>query len=142
MKPKGMTWTGLFHMVRVEFEKYNKLFKNSQKNFLEQNPDLPSTKVVLKPSGKLPYLAELKDLMSNGKSFQNYLKPLSEEELNKIVLNDEELEKKQELVYERQIQGKKSPVKKAHIKKLKEPQIKSSKKYKVLIKRMQGKKKR
>lgn len=67
------------------------------------NPNLSNPKLALKAPGKLPYLAELKGVMKDGKTFQNYLKPLSEKELNNIILNDEELEKKQELVYERQI---------------------------------------
>jgi len=67
------------------------------------NPNLSDPRLARKAPGKLPFLTELKEVMKDKKTFQNYLKPLSEEELKDITLNDEEIEEKQELTIQRQI---------------------------------------
>ena len=59
----------------------------------------------LLPSPKsLEYLPELKALMKDNGKFRDYLKPISNEELDKITLNDEQLIEKQEEIYHRQIE--------------------------------------
>lgn len=67
------------------------------------NPNLSNPRLAIKAPGKLPFLPELKELMKDDASFHNYLKPMSEEELTEIMLDDEELEKKQEITIKRQI---------------------------------------
>ena len=67
------------------------------------NPNLSNSRLAIKAPGKLPFLPELKEIMKDDDSFHNYLKPMSEEELTEIMLDDEELEKKQEITIKRQI---------------------------------------
>ena len=67
------------------------------------NPKLSNSRLAIKSPGKLPFLPELKKIMKDDDSFHNYLKPMSEEELTEIMLDDEELEKKQEITIKRQI---------------------------------------
>ena len=63
----------------------------------KSNPLLPS------PSA-LKYMPELKVLMKDNEKFRSYLKPMNNEELGKITLNDEQLIEKQEEIYHRQIE--------------------------------------
>ena len=67
------------------------------------NPNLSNPHLALKAPGKLPYLAELKEIMKDGATFHNYLKPMSEEELKVVTLDDDELEIRQELAIDRHI---------------------------------------
>ena len=68
------------------------------------------------------FLPELKSIMKDPEKFRNYLKPMSEEELNIITLDDEELEKKQELAIKRQIKRlEKEQPKEIVLKNLKKP---------------------
>ena len=88
----------------------------------DTNPNLSDPRLARKAPGKLPFLAELKEVMKDKKTFQNYLKPLGEEELKDITLNDEEIEKKQELTIQRQIKRlEKEHPKEILIKNLKTP---------------------
>jgi hypothetical protein len=70
---------------------------------LNKTPNLANSNLAIKAQGKLPFLSELKELMKDENSFYNYLKPMSEEELKEITLDDEELEKKEEITIKRQI---------------------------------------
>ncbi|MFX0186689.1 MAG: hypothetical protein ACFE8A_03030 [Candidatus Hodarchaeota archaeon] len=62
----------------------------------------PVSNLVLKPPGYLYFLPELKTLVNNSERFKNFLKPMSNEELNAITLDDDELNKKQIDFYNRQ----------------------------------------
>ena len=64
---------------------------------------VPKSTQPLKPTGTLPYLAELKALINDESTFKTYLKPMNEKEFTKITLSDELLVKKQEELYRRQI---------------------------------------
>lgn len=64
----------------------------------------PSSKITIKPPKQLPFLPELKEIFGDSEKFRNYLKPMSENDLKAITLNDEDLEKKQIQAIERQIQ--------------------------------------
>ena len=59
--------------------------------------------VELKPPGEMYFLPELKDLIKNNEDIRKVLKPMSDEELHNITLNDEKLKEKQELAFQRQI---------------------------------------
>ncbi|MFX1340400.1 MAG: hypothetical protein ACFFDK_17460, partial [Promethearchaeota archaeon] len=60
-------------------------------------------KINIKPPGQLPFLSELKEIFENEERFKNYLKPMSENDLKAIILNDDDLEKKQVQAIKRQI---------------------------------------
>jgi hypothetical protein len=57
----------------------------------------------LKPPGEMYFLPELKDLIKNNEDIRKVLKPMSEEELHNITLNDEKLKEKQELAFQRHV---------------------------------------
>lgn len=61
----------------------------------------PRPNLAIQPQA--PFLPELKSIMQDPEKFRSYLKPMNEEELNIIILDDEELEQKQELAIQRQI---------------------------------------
>ena len=52
---------------------------------------------------RAPFLPELKSIMQDPEEFRKYLKPMTEEELNLIILDDDVLEEKEELAIKRQI---------------------------------------
>ncbi len=55
----------------------------------------------LRPPEGMFFLRELKTLVHNKDAFKNYLKPMCEEELNKIILDDNVLIEKQKELFER-----------------------------------------
>ncbi len=61
----------------------------------------PRSSLAIQPQA--PFLPELKSIIQDPEKFRSYLKPMTEEELNIIILDDEELEEKQELAIIRQI---------------------------------------
>lgn len=71
---------------------------------------LPMKRPVRKDSGRLPYLGELRSIFKrkdeNDKefNFKDVLKPLSEEELKQITLDEEQLQKKEDEFYKRQLE--------------------------------------
>ena len=84
-------------------------------NGLKLNNLLPSPK-------SLEYLPELIALMDDNEKFRSYLKPISNEDLEKITLNDEQLIEKQEALYKRQIEMLKNKEEKiANLDNLKKP---------------------
>ncbi|MFX1445966.1 MAG: hypothetical protein ACFFHV_21325, partial [Promethearchaeota archaeon] len=77
--------------------------------------------LVIQPQA--PFLPELKSIMQDPEKFRSYLKPMSEEELNIIQLDDDVLEEKQELAIKRQIKRlEKEKPKKLLLENLKAPQ--------------------
>ena len=115
MKPKGMTWTGLFHMVRVEFEKYNKLFKKISpiiypygpqpvnSNLTPYRPRPPSkptknselnvnSRIVQKRSIK----KQLLDEFNSHSDIRSILKPMKKKELKKIQYSAKEISDKEQ----------------------------------------------
>ena len=60
-------------------------------------------KINIKPPRQLPFLPELKKIFENEEKFKNYLKPMSDNDLKAITLNDDDLEKKQVQAIKRQI---------------------------------------
>jgi len=62
-----------------------------------------SPSVSIRPPGKMFFLPELKKIIEDNQDVKSILKPLTEEELKSITLDDEELEKKQEKAIQRQI---------------------------------------
>ncbi len=70
-----------------------------------------------------PFLPELKSIMQDPEEFRKYLKPMTEEELNLIILEDDVLEEKQELAIQRQIKRiEKEQPKELLLENLKKPQ--------------------
>ena len=80
----------------------------------------PRPNLAIQPQA--PFLPELKSIMQDPEKFRSYLKPMNEEELNIIILDDEELEQKQELAIQRQIKRlEKEQPKEVIIENLKKP---------------------
>jgi len=111
--------------IEEEVKNISSILKNmsfSSINYGPSNPVLPNKQVPgferikkpnkpsIKPPGKLPFLKELKDLIkSNTKdnsdfNFHDVLKPMNEEELKKITLNEEDLLKKEEAAIKNQVE--------------------------------------
>ncbi|MHA1804323.1 MAG: hypothetical protein ACTSU4_07280 [Promethearchaeota archaeon] len=111
--------------VEEELKTISALLKNARFNGSINYSNLPSvpsappsmgiTRIKRPPKRStgiqqnLVYLSELKTVLKKGKkennefNFREILKPLSEEELNKITLSDEELIKKQEIAVNNQL---------------------------------------
>ena len=87
-----------------------------------KRPNGPKLNNLLPSPKSLEYLLELKALMKDNKKFKSYLKPISNEDLEKITLNDEQLIEKQETLYNRQIEMLKNKEEKiANLDNLKKP---------------------